>query len=86
MGIGVMKEGRIFLYKEIRKAGPKKKKIWLVSVSTTTWMHAFVNQFLLMHARARTFETHMLSHTNINVSTYLLRHDRADSAALFSSS
>lgn len=25
MGIGVMKEGRIFLYKEIRKAGPKKK-------------------------------------------------------------
>lgn len=26
MGIRVMKEGRIFLYKEIRKAGPQKKK------------------------------------------------------------
>lgn len=86
MGIRVMKEGRIFLYKGIRKAGPQKKKKWSVSLLTTTWICAFANQFLLMHASVCTFDTHVHSHTNVNVSTYTPRRDGTDSTALLSPS
>lgn len=46
-------------------------------------MHIFVSQLLLMHASTCTLETHVHSHTNISVTTYMLRRDRADSTALF---
>lgn len=40
MGIRVMKEGRIFFYEKIRKAGPKKKKKDMVGFSFNNHLHA----------------------------------------------
>lgn len=82
MGIRVMKEGRIFLYKEKNKSwAKKKKKADMVDFSLSNHLHADFCQPVL--SGACTFETHVHLHTNINVSTYILRRDRADSIELF---
>lgn len=44
---------------------------------------AFISKFLQMHESANTCEGHIHSLTNMNVFTYMLKRDRADSTALF---